>query len=84
MDEILDKLFDDYVAMAIKSEGIKELEADAENNRKRLSKNLKKSNKRILLRFEDAKDAIKELNNIEFFTAGFKIGLKIGYEVNAE
>ena len=28
MDEILDKLFDDYVAMAIKSEGIKELEAD--------------------------------------------------------
>ena len=84
MDEILDKLFDDYITAAMKSEDIKELEEDAKNNRNRLSKNLKKGHKKLLLRFEDSKDAINELNNIESFVAGFKIGLKIGYEVNTE
>jgi len=84
MDEILDKLFDDYAAMAIKSEDIKMYEAEVRNNRKWLNKNLSKKQKKFLLRIEDSKDSICEISSFKSFTSGFKLGLKIGYGVNNE
>ena len=84
LDKILDNLFDDYVAMAPKSEDVLKLEAGVENNRKWLCQNLGKGQKKLLLRLQDGKDSIREINSIQSFNIGFKLGLKIGYEINNE
>jgi len=84
MNNILDKLFFDYVKKATKSESVRKLETEIENNKKWLKQDLSERQKKLLLRFEDKKDLIKELSNSESFAAGFKFGLKVGYEVNKD
>lgn len=84
MEKLLDKLFSDYVNMPIKSEDIKEPELDLEINKRRLKQSLSKNQKKLLLRFEDGKDSINDLNKFESFTIGFKLGLSIGYEANRD
>lgn len=54
------------------------LDTEIERNKEQLKANLNKKQKKLLLRFEDSKDLIKEESGYESFVAGFKIGLKIG------
>ena len=82
MEKTLDILFYDYANPTLKSEAIKKLETEIENNRDCLKQNLDKNQEKFLLRIEDKKDLINELNNLESFSKGFKLGLKIGYESN--
>jgi hypothetical protein len=84
LEKILDNLFDDYVAMAPKSEDILKLEVDVENNRKWLIQSLGKGQNKLLLRLQDGKDSIKEINSMQSFNTGFKLGLRFGYEINNE
>lgn len=68
----------------LNSDRIKTLENTAEMNKKYLQKNFSRHQKRLLLRIGDAKDLKAEICSHESFIAGFKMGLKIGYEVNKD
>jgi len=83
MESIFESLFYEYsIERKIRSEYIKKLEEEIEASNKRLKKRFSKQQKSLLLDIIDAKDSNRGETNLESFTAGFKIGLKIGYEAN--
>ena len=84
MSKTLNKLFYHYTKKALQSKDINKLEAEIENKKKCLCQNLDKRQKELLINIEDKKDLINDLSNLESFSIGFKLGLKIGYEVNNE
>jgi len=84
MEGILDKLFLDYVRSANKPTDITVYEAVLENNKKLLKRKFSKRQKKLLIRIEDSKDSISEINSQHSFNIGLKLGLAIGYEVNTE
>ena len=82
MRDFWEKLFDKEPLDESTLESLEKLKNEIENDKRRLKMNLSKQQKRLLLRIEDGKDAIAEEGNLGSFVAGFKIGLKIGYESN--
>ena len=82
MESILEILFYIWENEKNYKESINKLEIEIENDRKRLKENLNKKQREILLRIIDTKNIIKEESDLENFTEGFKLGLKIGYESN--
>jgi len=84
MNNILEELFNNYTDLTEQKESISQLTLEIENNKKWLKRNLNKRQKKLLLRIEDGKDLSSEIISKESFISGFKLGLKIGYEVNKE
>jgi len=82
MENIFEILFYNFEKEKKYNESINMLEIEIENNRKRLSGNLNKKQRKILLSIIDTKNFIKGESDLENFTEGFKLGLKIGYESN--
>jgi len=78
IEELADKNFQELLQL----EKINKYESAAETNRKKLKNNLNKKQRKLLLGIVDAKDSIAEQCGYESFAAGFKLGLKIGYETN--
>ncbi|WP_323373272.1 DUF6809 family protein [Anaeropeptidivorans aminofermentans] len=84
MKRFLEELFYKQLQEVLKSNSINMLDTEIERNKEQLKANLNKKQKKLLLRFEDSKDLIKEESGYESFVAGFKIDLKIGYETNKD
>ena len=66
------------------SNEIKALRNETEQNRKKLSKQLSRTKRKLVMRIIDEKDLVTELTNTQSFVVGLKLGLKIGYEVNRD
>ena len=81
MKNVLEELFDNYNSKKRDSDLIIKLESEIEKNKHQLKKNIDKKQKKLLLRIEDGKIAINEAENAENFNAGFKTGLKLGFEI---
>ena len=81
MKNVLEDLFTNYYSRKYDSDLIIKLESEIEKNKRQLKKNLNKKQKKLLLRIEDGKIMINEAGNNESFIAGFKMGLKLGFEV---
>jgi len=82
MESIFETIFYNWERKKKCNKAINNLKIETENSRKRLSQDLNKKQKRMLLNIVDAKDLINEENNLENFTEEFKLGLSIGYESN--
>lgn len=82
MKELMKELIYKNYQEVLNSNRINDLEKEVELNKKRLQKNLGKKQKNLLLRIGDAKDLKSEQCSYKSFIAGFKLGLKIGYETN--
>lgn len=84
MRELIEELIYRNFREVLNSNVIKELENTMEMNKKKVKQNLNKKQKKLLLRIGDANDLITEECSCRSFIAGFKMGLKIGYETNKE
>jgi len=84
MESMIEKIYDTYAEGKINSESIQKLAVEIETHKKQLKENLSKKQKKLLLRIEDEKELITEISNSVTFVAGFKMGLKIGYELCEE
>ena len=82
MKSIFEILFSNLETEKKYSESINRLEIETERNRKRLSQTLNRKQRKMLLSIVDTKNVIKTESDLENFTEGFKLGLKIGYESN--
>ena len=84
MKSVIEDLFISSYSKKCDSELAIKLESEIDRNKRWLKKCLSKNQKKLLLRIEDGKDMLNDINTTESFIAGFKIGLKIGVEVSED
>ena len=84
MKSVIGDLFIEPCQKQVDSELTAKLKSEIDRNKYWLKRGLNKKQKKLLLRIEDGKDLIDEINSAESFIAGFKTGLKIGFEVNED
>jgi len=84
MDSIIEKVFYTYFDRKASDKSISKIKNEIEVIKKQLKKTFSKKQRKLLLRIEDKKDLINEISSSESFIAGFKIGLKVGFEVNED
>lgn len=84
MKEFWEELFHKEIEEAAESDRISKLRKELEANMKYLKQSLNRNQMKLLLRIEDARNSITDESNLESFAAGFKTGLRIGYESNRD
>lgn len=84
MNSILEQISNNYFKERSKIEFISKTENEIKAIKKILKENLSERQRKLLLGLEDRMELINEINSSESFAAGFKKGLKLGFEVNSE